>query len=259
MGCTECRKHQRLDCLTAPHQWPTRGRPAPRGSSSLLTDTGAQGSAGLHGENRTLSLTRPCRKSVTAKIGGLGTQCSSLRVSTRSKSRESFKDIVRGEMDEFLHESLKEELQCSKRDFDRPGSKPHLECALLQCLKYHRVYLGQRSYESQMVTSLYRWWPLPNKTALLGELSINPESNPLTMKHKQRATLRNEFTGHRICLSINQSTPGSSTPNITNLSTLLPLISWPRLCSSSMSLAHQLFPFPLPHFYPTPLDCCCLC
>lgn len=118
VGCTECRKHQRLDCLTAPHQWPTRGRPVPRGSSSFLTDTGAQGSAGLHGENRTMSLTRLFRKSVTGKIGGLGTQCPSLRVSTRSKSRESFKDIVRGEMDEFLHESLKEELQSSKTLID---------------------------------------------------------------------------------------------------------------------------------------------
>ena len=38
---------------------------------------------------------------MTAKIGGLGTQCSSLIVSPRSKSRESFKDIVRDEMDEL--------------------------------------------------------------------------------------------------------------------------------------------------------------
>ena len=52
-------------------------------------------------------MTRLFRKTVTAKIGGLGTQCSSLIVFTRSKSRESFKDIVRDEMDEFLHENLK--------------------------------------------------------------------------------------------------------------------------------------------------------
>lgn len=95
-----------------------------------------QGSAGLHGKYRTMSLTRLFRKIMTAKIGGLGTQCSSLTVSTRSKSRESFKDTVRDETDEFLHESLKEHLQSSKRDFDRPGSKPHLECTLLQCLQH---------------------------------------------------------------------------------------------------------------------------
>lgn len=136
-GCPGCRKHQRLNCLIAPHQWPTRSRPVPRGSSPSLTDTGDQGSAGLHGKYRTMSLTRLFRKTVTAKIGGLGTQCSSLIVSTRSKSRESFKDIIRDEMDEFLHESLKEQLQSSKRDFDRPGSKPHLEYALLQCLQSH--------------------------------------------------------------------------------------------------------------------------
>ena len=73
----------------------------------------------------------------------------------------------------FSMKTWKEQLHSSKRDFDRPGSKPHLEYALLQCLQSHRVYLGQRSYESQMVTSLYRWWPLPNKTEVNWE-SLTP-------------------------------------------------------------------------------------
>lgn len=186
---------------------------------------------------------------MTAKIGGLGTQCSSLIVSTRSKSRESFKDTIRDEMDEFLHESLKEQLQSSKRDFDRPGSKPHLECTLLQCLQHPLGSIWGRDPRKARRLPVYTDGGLCLTRQRWTEHKSR-QSNPLTLKHKQRATLRNEFTGHRICLSINQPTPGSSTLSTTNLSTLLPLISWPRLCSSSTSLAHQLFPFPLPHFYP---------